>query len=306
MYSKRGLAQRAWAGTRRRLKKQVQMDDVERELEELREKINYHSNRYYVLDDPEISDAEYDRLFQRLLEIDRAYPDLVTADSPSQRVGAGPLDTFTDVLHSIPMLSLEHGFKDQDILDVDSRIKRFLQDDSPVAYSIEPKMDGLAVELVYEKGRLVTASTRGDGNVGENITNNIKAIHTVPLKLIRPSDGTPIPDILEARGEVYMEINAFKTLKRERLEMDLQLFANPRNAAAGSLRQLDARITAKRRLNMFCYGIGRISIRPFKTHYALMIYLQNLGLRVNMPYIKACPNTDEAVAYCNNIDDTMA
>jgi DNA ligase (NAD+) len=280
----------------------VQMDDVKGEVKELREKINYHNNRYYVLDDPEISDAEYDRLFQRLLEIEREYPDLVTPDSPSQRVGAGPLDSFTDIPHSIPMLSLENGFKDQDILDFDSRIKRYLHYDSPVEYCIEPKMDGLAVELVYEKGRLVTASTRGDGNVGENITNNIKTIHTVPLALMRPSDGTPVPDILEARGEVYMEINAFKNLNRERLEMGLQPFANPRNAAAGSLRQLDARITAKRRLNMFCYGIGQISIRTFKTHYALMIYLQNLGLRVNMPCIKVCPDTDEAVAYCHYLE----
>ena len=194
----------------------MQMDDVKSEVKELREKINYHNNRYYVLDDPEISDAEYDRLFQRLLEIERAYPDLVTPDSPSQRVGAGPLDSFTDIPHSIPMLSLENGFKDQDILDFDSRIKRYLHYDSPIEYCIEPKMDGLAVELVYEKGRLVTASTRGDGNVGENITNNIKTIHTVPLVLMRPSDGTPVPDILEARGEVYMEINAFKNLNRER------------------------------------------------------------------------------------------
>jgi DNA ligase (NAD+) len=278
------------------------MDDVKRELEGLREKINYHNNRYYVLDDPEVSDAEYDRLFRRLLEIERAYPDLVTADSPSQRVGAGPLDAFTDVHHSIPMLSLENGFKDQDILDFDSRIKRFLHDGSPVEYCIEPKMDGLAVELVYEKGRLVTASTRGDGNVGENITNNIKTIHTVPLTLMKPSADTPIPDILEARGEVYMEINAFKTLNRERLDTGAQPFANPRNAAAGSLRQLDARITAKRRLNMFCYGIGQISIRPFQTQYALMIYLEKLGLRVNRPYIKICPNTDEAVAYCHYLE----
>ncbi len=279
------------------------MDKVIKELEELREKIRYHDNRYYVLDDPEISDAEYDRLFQRLLEIERIYPDLVTADSPSQRVGAGPLETFADVPHRLPMLSLENGFKDQDILDFDSRIKRFLQDDSPVEYSIEPKMDGLAVELVYERGKLVTASTRGDGNVGEDITTNIKTIFTVPLTLFRPPDGLPIPEILEVRGEVYMEINAFKRLNRERVEMDLQPFANPRNAAAGSLRQLDSRITAKRRLNMFCYGVGQISGRPFQTHYDLMIYLQQLGLRVNRQYLKLCQNTDETIRYCHYLEE---
>jgi DNA ligase (NAD+) len=279
------------------------MDKAIRELEELREKIRYHNNRYYVLDDPEISDADYDRLFQRLLELEKAYPDLVTADSPTQRVGAGPLETFADVAHRIPMLSLENGFKDKDILDFDSRIKRFLQDDYHGEYSVEPKMDGLAVELVYEKGRLITASTRGDGNVGENITNNIKTIFTVPLTLMNPSDGLPIPEILEVRGEVYMEISAFRALNKQRLEMDLQPFANPRNAAAGSLRQLDPRITAKRPLNMFCYGVGQVSGRLFQTHYDLMAYLQQIGLRVNIPHMRVCRNTDEAITYCRYLEE---
>ena len=279
------------------------MDKIIRELEELREKIRYHNNRYYLLNDPEISDAEYDRLFQRLLEIERDYPELITADSPTQRVGAEPMETFADVRHRLPMLSLDNGFKDQDILDFDSRLKRFLQNDSPIEYNVEPKMDGLAVELVYERGKLVVASTRGDGQIGENITQNIKTILTVPLTLMEPSKGLSVPDILEVRGEVYMEIDAFRILNRERIERDLPPFANPRNAAAGSLRQLDSRITAKRPLNMFCYGVGQITGTQFKTHYDLMVYLQELGLRVNRPYIRVCHDTDETIEYCHYLEE---
>jgi len=279
------------------------MDDITKELEELRDKIRYHNHRYYVLDDPEISDGEYDRLFQRLLEIEKAYPDLATPDSPTRRVGAEPLETFEEIRHSVPMLSLENGFRDQDIIDFDARLKRFLGDDSPIEYTVEPKMDGLAVELVYKNGNLAVASTRGDGFLGEDITSNIKTILTVPLTLIEPADGRPIPDLLEVRGEVYIEVEAFEALNRHRLEKGLPAFANPRNAAAGSLRQLDSRITAKRPLNMFCYGAGRINGPSLKTYYELMIYIQQLGLRVNRPHIRICPAVDEAVTYCFHLEE---
>ncbi|MFC1533010.1 NAD-dependent DNA ligase LigA [Thermodesulfobacteriota bacterium] len=280
------------------------MDEIIKELEKLRDKIRYHNHRYHALDDPEISDTEYDRLFQRLLELERDYPNLITVDSPTQRVGAKPLEAFAEVRHRLAMLSLENGFKDQDILDFEARLKRFLRDDSPIEYTVEPKMDGLAVELVYEKGKLVVASTRGDGYVGENITQNIKTILTIPLTLLQLPSGRSIPELLEVRGEVYMEIEAFEKLNSNRIENNLPAFANPRNAAAGSLRQLDSRITAKRPLNMFCYGIGQMSGPTFQTHYELMIYLQQLDLRVNRPHIRICRNTNEVIKYCRLMEET--
>jgi DNA ligase (NAD+) len=282
----------------------VQVSEVIKELEELKEKIRYHNERYYVLDDPEISDAEYDRLFQRLLAIERDFPDLVTPDSPTQRVGGEVLESFEDVRHHFQMLSLENAFNDKDIIDFDSRLKRMLQDDSSIEYSVEPKIDGLAVELVYERGKLVVASTRGDGLVGENITHNIRTIPAVPITLAPLAHDSAIPEILEVRGEVYMELDAFKRLNRERIENELPAFANPRNAAAGSLRQLDSRITAKRQLSMFCYGVGQISEGPFDTYYDLMLYLQHLGLRVNMPHIRICRNRDEVIGYCHYLEET--
>ena len=280
------------------------MKEIIREIEELRGKIRYHNHRYYVLDDPEISDAEYDRLFKRLLELESHHPELVTPDSPTQRVGAQPQEAFSEVKHRLPMLSLENGFDDQDIKDFEIRIKRFLKDDISIDYTVEPKMDGLAVELVYEKGALTVASTRGDGFVGENVTANIRTILSIPLTLTGPADGRPIPDLLEVRGEVYMEEDAFETLNRNRIERNLPAFANPRNAAAGSLRQLDPRITAKRPLNMFCYGIGEISGPEFNTQYELMITLQQWGLRVNRPHIRVCRTTREVIDYCHQLEET--
>ncbi len=280
------------------------MEEYIIELEALREKIRYHNHRYHVLDDPEISDAEYDRIFKQLLDLEAQHPEQVTPDSPTQKVGATPNETFSPVNHRLPMLSLENSFNDQDIRDFDARIKRFLGDDAAIEYTVEPKIDGLAVELVYENGALVVASTRGDGNVGENVTQNIKTLLSVPLSLTQPKEFIPIPDILEVRGEVYMEIEAFDKLNQKRLKKGLPAFANPRNAAAGSLRQLDHRVTAKRRLNMFCYGIGAISNREFKNHRDLMLALQRWGLRVNRPHIKECSATDDVIRYCHAIEDT--
>lgn len=279
------------------------MEKIRKELQELREKITHHNHRYYVLDDPEISDAEYDRLFQRLLELEHQYPDLVTPDSPTQRVGAEPRETFSEVKHRLPMLSLENGFQDKAVRDFEVRIKRFLGDNPPFDYTVEPKMDGLAVELVYERGTFKVASTRGDGYVGENVTANIKTILTVPLTLIRPPGGRPVPELLEVRGEVYMETEAFEKMNRERVEKNLPPFANPRNAAAGSLRQLDQRVTAKRPLNIFCYGIGEISGPHFRSQYELMTSLQEWSLRVNRPFIRVCETIEEVINYCHHLED---
>ncbi|MBW1851241.1 MAG: NAD-dependent DNA ligase LigA [Deltaproteobacteria bacterium] len=282
------------------------MKNIVKDIEALREKIKYHNRRYYVLDDPEISDGEYDRLFKQLLDLEAQFPELVNADSPTQQVGAKPRETFSQVKHRVPMLSLENSFNDQDIRAFDARIKRFLRDDSAIDYTVEPKIDGLAVELVYENGAFSVASTRGDGFVGENITKNIKTILTVPLTLTQPKDGKPVPDLLEVRGEAYMETEVFEELNRNRLARDLPPFANPRNAAAGSLRQLDHRVTAKRPLNMFCYGIGDIRGPEFETYHDLMISLQRWGLRVNRPYIKVCNTTGEVIDYCHHLEETRS
>jgi DNA ligase (NAD+) len=280
------------------------MEEIKREIENLRKEVSYHNRRYYILDDPEISDAEYDRLFRRLVDLEQQYPELVTPSSPTQRVGAGPRETFVEVRHRQPMLSLENGFLEQDIKDFETRVKRFLGSDGPIDYTVEPKIDGLAVELVYEDGVLSVASTRGDGYVGEDVTQNIKTIMTVPLRLIPVSEPrSPIPELLEVRGEVYMERDAFQELNRERAEKGLPLFANPRNAAAGSLRQLNSRVTAKRPLNMFCYGTGEVRGVHFETHYELMICLQGLDLRVNRPYIKVCGTIREVIDYCNHLEE---
>lgn len=279
------------------------MDEIEQEIEELRGKIRYHNHRYYALDDPEITDAEYDRLFQRLLQLEKAHPHLIVPDSPTQRVGAEPRKAFSQVRHGVPMLSLANGFSDQDIAEFDARIKRFLGNDASLDYTVEPKMDGLAVELVYEKGRLAVASTRGDGFLGEDVTANVKTIMSVPLLLTQPKDGPMIPELLDVRGEVYMEIADFEELNRRNLAKGVQVFSNPRNAAAGSLRQLNPRITAKRPLNMFCYGVGRMTGISFDTQMELMTTLQQWGLRVNRPYIRVCKHLEEVTAYCRELEE---
>lgn len=280
------------------------MEKIEHEIQELRELIRYHNQRYYVLDDPEISDAEYDRLFQRLLALEKEYPGFVTPDSPTQGVGGEPQSRFRQVKHRLPMLSLENAFSDEDIKDFDSRVRRFLGEEGPFQYTVEPKIDGLAVELVYENGGLVVASTRGDGYTGEDVTANAKTILTIPLKLKSMNGERPVPDLLEVRGEIYMEKEAFRALNRERMARDLPPFANPRNAAAGSIRQLDPRITARRPLNMFCYGVGELSTLTFQTQYELMLALQDWGLRVNRPHIRVCDTVEDVIGYCHRLEET--
>src|SRR5665648_208815 len=218
---------------------------------ELREQLNYHNYRYYVLDDPLVSDAEFDRLMAELTRLEEAYG-LATPDSPTQRVGAQPLDKFASVSHRQPMLSLDNAFSEAEVFEFDERLKRFLKTTDEFPYVLEPKMDGCAVELVYENGHLTTGSTRGDGFRGENVTQNLKTIHTIPLALL--SEMEPVPELLEVRGEVYMDLPEFNRYNAERLARGEPAFANPRNAAAGSLRQLDPKITAARPLKIYCYG----------------------------------------------------
>jgi DNA ligase (NAD+) len=253
--------------------------EIEQRAETLRQALHYHNHRYYVMDDPEISDAEYDRMMQELIALEEAHPGLESPESPTRRVGAPPLSDFDTVPHSLPMLSLDNAFSDGDIADFDKRIKKRLEADEPIHYTAEPKLDGLAVELVYQKGRLSVASTRGDGTTGELITDNVRTIRSVPLVLSAPEDA--LPDLLEVRGEVFISLEGFKKLNQKRLEMEDPVFANPRNAAAGSLRQLDSRVTAGRPLEIFVYGLGAVSGEAPSSHWKMLKWLKALGLRVN-------------------------
>jgi DNA ligase (NAD+) len=262
-------------------------------IEELRKALHWHNYRYYVLDDPEISDAEYDRMMQELIKLEADYPELSSPDSPSLRVGAPPLEKFETVEHSLPMLSLENGFNDADIMEFDRRIKKNLNPDGEIIYTAEPKLDGVAVELVYENSRLVTASTRGDGFSGELITPNVRTIRAVPLKLHNGKEKM-VPSLLEVRGEVFIQKDAFKHLNAERLEENLPSFANPRNAAAGSLRQLDSKITAKRPLEIFVYGVGRINDLDLESHWEVLLALQGFGFKIN-PLIRPKITIREAI-----------
>ncbi len=244
-------------------------------INQLRDQLNHHSYQYYVLDDPEIPDVEYDRLYRELQSLEKKHPELITQDSPTQRVGDKPLDGFTQVKHEVPMLSLDNVFNEDELNEFNKRIQQRLDSEDEISFAAEPKLDGLAVSLLYEKGLLVRAGTRGDGTSGENITQNIRTIHSIPLKLL----GKNIPDILEVRGEVFMPKAGFETLNKMARENDEKPFANPRNAAAGSLRQLDPKITATRPLAMYCYAVGRVDGGvQLKTHSDMLDNLKQWGL----------------------------
>lgn len=238
--------------------------------EALRTQILHHNHRYYVLDDPEIPDAEYDRLFRELQELEARFPDLVTPDSPTQRVGASPRSEFTQVLHRLPMISLDNAMGDPDLAEFHRRVTSGLQRDDGLIYTAEPKLDGLAVSIRYEGGVLVQAATRGDGTTGEDITANVRTIQSVPLRLL----GRDWPAVLEVRGEVYLPHQGFERLNAQAAARGDKTFANPRNAAAGSLRQLDPRITAARPLSFCCYGWGEIAADPGASQFAM---LQRIG-----------------------------
>lgn len=272
--------------------------EVKAEIDRLREEINRHNYLYYVLDSPVVTDAEYDRLFKRLQALEAEYPTLITPDSPTRRVGEKPLAAFGTIRHTIPMLSLANAFETGEALEFDARIKRQLgwKPDDKVEYVGEPKMDGLAVELVYEAGVFTKGSTRGDGFVGEDITQNLRTIRSVPLKLHGHA-----PGYLEVRGEVFLPLEAFRKINREREAKGEPLFANPRNAAAGSVRQLDPRITASRPLDIFCYGVGQVEGASFRSHYEALGSLNKLGLKVN-PLIRLLNGIDRAIEYHDEVE----
>jgi DNA ligase (NAD+) len=266
----------------------------------LREEINFHNYRYYVLDNPVISDAQYDQLMRELEDLERKFPHLVTPTSPTQRVGAPPLEKFEEVRHTLPMLSLANAFDEEEVKEFDTRVKRFLEIAKDIEYSAELKVDGVAVELSFQDGRFIAGSTRGDGSVGENVTQNLRTVKTIPLTLIRGKE-SPLPSRLEVRGEVYLPIRAFQELNSKRERSGEPPFANPRNAAAGSLRQLDSSITAQRPLDIFCYGVGQLSGRSFETHWETLEALGHWGFKVN-PHRKRCRRIEEALEYYREMD----
>ena len=257
--------------------------DLQARIDALRRQIEYHNYRYYVLDDPEIPDVEYDRLMRQLEVLEARHPEWVTSSSPTQRVGARPLDRFAEVRHEVPMLSLSNAFSREEVLAFDQRLHNLADAREPFDYVAEPKLDGLAVSLLYEGGELVQAATRGDGESGEDITQNVRTIDSVPLRLL----GERLPDRLEVRGEVYMPKAGFEALNREMAKQGGKRFANPRNAAAGSLRQLDPRVTAQRPLAMYCYALGLAEgLEMPATHYAVLQQIRQWGLPV-------CPDIEK-------------
>jgi len=275
------------------------MDIFRQRINELRQQINAANYNYYVLDNPTISDAEYDRLMRELQQLEESYPELKTPDSPTQRVGAAPLKEFGAVTHRVPLLSLDNAMNEAELIEFVRRVQRAFPGEV-VEFVAEPKIDGLAVELVYEDGIFVKGSTRGDGVTGEDITQNLKTIRSIPLKL--KNDQIPAPALLEVRGEVYMDRRDFEKLNEQQLAEDKPAFANPRNSAAGSLRQLDSRITATRPLNIWCYSLGACEGISFSSHYEFLQTLPKWGLRVN-PLIKLCKSTEELLNYYREIEN---
>ncbi len=270
--------------------------DVRERVAVLRREIEHHNYRYYILDDPEIPDAEWDRLLQELRNLEEDYPSLVTADSPTQRVGATPTDEFAEVRHRIPMLSLDNAFSDDDLRNFDRRVRERLGIDSEVDYSAEPKLDGLAISVTYEQGVLVRAATRGDGTTGEDVTANVRTIRSVPLHLRGKA-----PALFEARGEVFMPVAGFERLNAEAAKKGEKVFANPRNAAAGSLRQLDPRVTAQRPLDIFFYAVGAVEgLGLPNSHSATLELLKEFGLRVS-PEVRRVRGPEGCLAYYTDI-----
>jgi DNA ligase (NAD+) len=266
---------------------------------ELCNEITRHNRLYHELDQPEITDAEYDALFRELLAIEEQYPELVTADSPSQRVGSRPSEKFTPVEHVVPMLSLKNAKNAEDFHEFDASLRKtFLARSEELEYACEMKMDGVAIELTYEKGQLIRASTRGDGLVGEDITENVRTIADIPQTLT-----APCPEILDVRGEIYIDLADFQTLNRTQEENGQKTFANPRNAAAGSLRQLDANITAQRPLRIFCYGIGRMQGATTNTQVETLQHLEKLGLRVNLKDTTVALGADAVISTFNDLQE---
>jgi DNA ligase (NAD+) len=270
--------------------------DTREKIQHLREQINQHNYRYYVLDDPSVPDAEYDRLFRELQALEQANPSLITDDSPTQRVGGQALTTFKKITHQVPMLSLANAFSREELEDFDRRVRQKLKLES-VVYAVEPKLDGLAVTLMYERGKLVYGATRGDGTTGEEITDNLKTIPSIPLRLF----GKHHPATLEVRGEVFMPKEGFRQFNQQAAERGEKTFVNPRNAAAGSLRQLDPRVTAKRPLDIYIYALGQVDPGAMAdNHVDVLHQLKSWGLK-HSPLLERAQGVEGLYAYYEKV-----
>ncbi|MCB5307023.1 NAD-dependent DNA ligase LigA [Yersinia massiliensis] len=278
------------------------MESIIQQINQLRTSLRHHEHQYHVLDAPEIPDAEYDRLMQQLRDLETQHPELITLDSPTQRVGAAPLDAFEQVKHEVPMLSLDNVFDEESYLAFDKRVHDRLKRAEPLTFCCELKLDGLAVSLLYENGELVRAATRGDGTTGENITANVRTIRAIPLRL----QGDNIPQRVEVRGEVFMPQAGFEQLNEDARRKGGKVFANPRNAAAGSLRQLDPRITAKRRLTFFCYGVGLLEGGELpRSHIQRLMQFKAWGLPVS-DRVKLCTGSEQVIAFYRQVEQHRA
>jgi DNA ligase (NAD+) len=267
--------------------------DVQARIDELRSELNHHLYRYHVLDDPEISDAAYDRLFDELKALEDEHPDRITPDSPTQRVGAPASERFQKVEHLTPMGSLEKVTDDESLFKWADDVRKRLDSDEPVAYVIEPKIDGLAVNLTYEDGLLTRGATRGDGIQGEDVTANLKTIKAIPLRML----GDDAPTVAEVRGEVYLPLSGFRELNERIAELGQKLAPNPRNAAAGSLRQKDSSITASRPLSIWVYGLGAAEGLELGSHWEELEWLREHGFRTN-PFAERLESIEEVAKHC--------
>ena len=273
--------------------------DVERRLAELRELVRHHEYRYYVLDSPEVSDSDYDALYRELQQLEAAYPEFVTPDSPTQRVGGEPLAGFVQVLHGELMLSLANAKNEDELRAWYARVVKLAAEagtpSSELRFVLEPKIDGLAISVCYEDGRLAVGATRGNGEIGEDVTANLRTVRTVPLTM--SPEAAPFPAVMEVRGETYLPLQAFAQLNEQRVAAEESTFANPRNAAAGSLRQLDPRVTASRPLAAWFYGVGHLEGAEFATHHEVLDWLKRAGFRVN-PDTRRAETLEDIVAGC--------
>lgn len=276
----------------------VNSPDYQR-LQQLRQELLHHSHRYYVLDDPEIPDAEYDRLMRELQRLEERFPEWITPDSPSQRVGGAPLAAFAEVTHLRPMLSLDNALNADEFIAFDKRIRDRLRRQEEIEYACEPKYDGIAISLLYRDGVLERAATRGDGSVGEDVTLNVRTIKSVPLRLL----GQEYPSLLEVRGEIYMTKSGFEDMNRKAQELGSKSFINPRNAAAGSLRQLDPRITAQRPLTLCAYGVGEVDGGELPQHHtAILQQLADWGFVIS-PEVSSAKGVEECLAFYQQLQE---
>jgi DNA ligase (NAD+) len=273
--------------------------DIQQQASNLRDLINRYNHLYYVTDNPEVTDSEYDRLFKQLQQLEADCPELLTADSPTQRVGGKALDKFSQITHALPMLSLDNVFDADDLHAFNQRVRDRLNTTNIQTYAAEPKLDGLAISIRYEQGILMQAATRGDGTVGEDVTENVRTIQSVPLKLI----GDNVPDVVEIRGEIVMPKAGFEALNKQQIADNKKPFVNPRNAAAGSLRQLDSKITARRPLAMYCYGVGEIQgVNLPKTHHETMQQLAQWGCQISTE-LQQVAGVDGCLAYIKQLGE---